>query len=127
MNVMIHYFLLHKWSKNIALLNECTQVQKPLLQRCYFERIHLSINKIQTIIIEQSVGVLSSSACQLVIGFVLHDFSATKTFFKSRHNCLLERLTLFPAMGSKRSEMKHSPRLRGNRQTDRQTDTLRLL
>ena len=60
-----------------------------------------------------------------------YDFSATETFFKIRHNCLSEGLTFFPAMGSTRSETKHSPRLRTNRQTDRQTDkpiaiTLRL-
>ena len=37
---------------------------EPSLQRCYFERIHLSINKLslKSIIIQQRVGVLSSSA-----------------------------------------------------------------
>ena len=34
---------------------------KPSLHRCYFERIHLSINK-KLAIIEQCVGVVSSSA-----------------------------------------------------------------
>ena len=52
-----------------------------------------------------------------------YDFSATEMFFKNRHNCLSEGLTFFPAMGSTRSEMKHSPRLRVNRQTDRHTHT----
>ena len=49
-----------------------------------------------------------------------YDLSATKAFFKNRHNLLLEGLTFFPAMGSKRSETKHSPRLQGNRHTHRQ-------
>ena len=38
-----------------------------------------------------------------------------RSFLKNCHNFLSEGLTFFPAMGSKRSEMKHSPRLRGNR------------
>ena len=50
------------------------------------------------------------------------DFSAPKTFFENHHNCLSKELTFFPAMDSTRSERKHSPRLRGNRHTDRQTD-----
>ena len=37
-----------------------------------------------------------------------YDFSATKTFFKNRHNCLSEGVAFFPAMGSTRSETKHS-------------------
>ena len=40
------------------------------------------------------------------------DFSATKKFFKNRHNCLSKGLSLFPAMGSTRSKTKHSQRLR---------------
>ena len=48
-----------------------------------------------------------------------YDFSATETFFKNRHNCLSEGLTFFPAMGSTRSETKHSPRLRTNTHTNR--------
>ena len=40
-----------------------------------------------------------------------------RRFFKNRHNYLSEGLTFFPTMGSKRSETKHSPRLRGNRHT----------
>ena len=39
------------------------------LHRCYFERVHLSINKIfslKPIIIEQCVGVLSISACNRI-------------------------------------------------------------
>ena len=39
--------------------------------------------------------------------------AATKTFFKNRHNFLPEGLTFFPAIDSKRSETKHSQRLRG--------------
>ena len=52
-----------------------------------------------------------------------YDLAATETFFKNRHNCLSEGLTFFIAMGSKRSEIKHSPRLRGNRHTNTQTHT----
>ena len=36
---------------------------------------------------------------------------------QKRHDCLSERLTFFPAMGSTKSETKHSPRLQGNTQT----------
>ena len=50
---------------------------------------------------------------------VLHcDFSAPKTFFENRRNCLPEGLAFFSAIGSTRSETKLSPRLRGNTQTD---------
>ena len=44
------------------------QSAEPSLQGCYFECIHLSINKpsLKSIIIEQCVGVLSSQ-----LGFVL--------------------------------------------------------
>ena len=52
-----------------------------------------------------------------------YNFSATETFVKNRHNCLSEGLTFFLLLGSPRSETKYSPRLRANRQTDRQTDT----
>ena len=52
-----------------------------------------------------------------------YDFSAPKTFFENRHNCLSEGLTFFPAMGSTRSETKLSPRLRGNTQTHGHIDT----
>ena len=51
------------------------------------------------------------------------DFSATKKFFKNRHNCLSEGLMFFPAMCSTKSKMKHSPRLRGKTQTNRHTHT----
>ena len=64
------------------------------------------------------------------INKALHcDFSAPKTFFENCHNCLSEGLTIFPAMGSMRSETKLnvSPRLRGNMHTDTQTHTHRLL
>ena len=33
------------------------------------------------------------------------------------HDYLSEGLTFFPALGSKRSETKHSPKLQGNRHT----------
>ena len=51
-----------------------------------------------------------------------YDFSANEPFFKNHHNYLSERLTFYPAMGSTKSETKHSPRLRGNTQTHTQTD-----
>ena len=41
------------------------------------------------------------------------NFSATKKFSKNSHNFLSEGLTFFPAIGSTKSETKHSPRLRG--------------
>ena len=63
-----------------------------------------------------------------LIDKALHcNFSATKRFFKNRHNCLSEGLMFFPAMGSKRSEIKHSPRLRSNTHTHTHTHTNRLL
>ena len=52
-----------------------------------------------------------------------YNFSATEMFFKNRHNFLSEGLTFFPAMGSTKSETKHSPRLQVNRQTDRHIHT----
>ena len=52
-----------------------------------------------------------------------YNFFATKKFFKNHHNCLIEGLAFFPAIGSTRSETKHSPRLQSNTQTHPHTHT----
>ena len=50
-----------------------------------------------------------------LIDKALHcDFSATKKFSKIRYNFFIRRTQFFPAIGTIRSETKHSPRLRGN-------------
>ena len=58
---------------------------------------------------------------RLIDKTVHYDYSATKKFFKNRHNCLSEGFTFFLAMGSTRSETKHSPRLQSKTHTHTHT------
>ena len=51
------------------------------------------------------------SRWQLIDKTLHYNFSVAKTFFKNCHIHLSEGLMFYPAMGSKRSKTKHSPRL----------------
>ena len=55
------------------------------------------------------------------------DFSATKKFFNNRHKILSEELTFCSAMGSTRSETKHSLTLRGKTDIHTQTDLNKIM
>ena len=89
------------------------------------EQLVMTMDKAQETKLQVSVSVFSAdiskseevSRWRLIDKALHYDFTATKKFFKNCHNCSLERLTFFPAMGSTRSKTKHSPRLQGNTQT----------
>ena len=55
------------------------------------------------------------------------DFSATKKFFNNRHKILSEELTFCSAMGSTRSETKHSLTLQGKTDIHTQTDLNKII
>ena len=84
--------------------NKASKIQKLVFQ-CFFLFFADIISKSAEI-----------SRWQLINKALDYD-STTKMFFENRHFCSSEGLTFFPAMGSTRSEAKHSPRLRGNTHT----------
>ena len=95
-----------------------------MMDKAFFKKQSFKDTKVSVSVFSADISKSEEISRWRPIDKTLHyDFSATGMFFKNRHNCLLEALTFFPAMGSTRSKTKHSPSLQGNRQTDTHTHT----